>query len=84
MDKKANERKIKNAITLEGRRIKKMQETEKIEENIEQIKGKKGETTTEETKKDTFFEDTESRLEQKVSKSIVRTFSISCYKTSMV
>lgn len=81
MNKKDNQRKIKSAITLEGRRIKKIQETEKIEENIEQIKNKKAELTTEESKKDTFFEE---RKEQKISKNIVRTFSVSCYKTSMV
>lgn len=58
MDKEDSKRKIKIALTLEGKHIQRKTNLEKIEENIDKVEIEKTENLTEETKKDTFFEST--------------------------
>lgn len=78
MSKEDNKRKIKIALTLEGRYIQKMQEIKENQKELTKTNDNEVKKLTEKSKKDTFFEDTEILEEQKVSKNIVRTFSASC------
>lgn len=78
MSREDNKRKIKIALTLEGRHIQTNVNLEKAEENMDKVKIKEPKSLTEKTKKDTFFEEPKEIEEQKNSKNIVRTFSIGC------
>ncbi len=78
MSKEDNKRKIKIALTLEGRYIQKMQKMKENQKELTKTNDNEVKKLTEKSKKDTFFEDTEILEEQKVSKNIVRTFSVSC------